>query len=170
MQWYTSFLATISVVQNSWSLSTTRKNSSVLFVAFVVYVYCESRRPLAKVSSYIKMPLLIRVWIDLPGNWPDLAKYRHCYQPGKKELSHSAGMVTFYMSKKKHLTRKFRKKLTRTFLHWKTRNGWDSRQWQNANYGPTPERERPPVPGSWCELRELSSDAPEYLQWAHIWT
>ena len=116
MQWYTSFLATISVVQNSWSLSTTRNNSSVLFVAFVVYVYCESRRPLAKVSSYIKMPLLIRVWIDLPGNWPDLAKYRHCYQPGKKELSHSAGMVTFYMSKKKHLTRKFRKKLTRTFF------------------------------------------------------
>ena len=50
---YTSFLATISVVQNSWSLSTTRHNNSVLFVALAVYVY----RDIWPLATYTEKPI-----------------------------------------------------------------------------------------------------------------
>ncbi|KAF8803433.1 multidrug resistance-associated ABC transporter [Phlegmacium glaucopus] len=49
---YTSLLATISLVQNSWSRSVTRHNNLVLFVALSVYVY----RDIWPLATYTQKP------------------------------------------------------------------------------------------------------------------
>ncbi|KAF8803422.1 multidrug resistance-associated ABC transporter [Phlegmacium glaucopus] len=50
---YTSFLAIISLVQNSWSRSVTRHNNLVLFVALSVYVY----RDIWPLATYTQKPV-----------------------------------------------------------------------------------------------------------------
>ncbi|KAF8803435.1 multidrug resistance-associated ABC transporter [Phlegmacium glaucopus] len=50
---YTSLLATISLVQNSWSRSVTRHNNSILFVALSVYVY----RDIWPLATYTQKPV-----------------------------------------------------------------------------------------------------------------